>query len=79
MPTISEFVVIEGSPLIGMKLADVTSKYKVEVLHYHNPTLDYQTRTPYNPETTIKSYYTLKVSGASENVRHLRLDSVKYQ
>ncbi len=78
MKTISEFVVIDGSPLIDKKLRDLVEKYKVEVLHYHNPTLDYETRTPCNPEAVIKKYFTIKVTGLMEDVKQLRLDSVAF-
>jgi len=74
----SEFTVIEGSPFIGLKLKDLVNKYKVEIPHFHNPTLDSDTRTPYKPDAVIKNYFSIKVSGLAENIGRLRLDSVNY-
>ena len=78
MNMMSEFVVIEGSPLIGLKLEDLVSKYGVEVLHFHNPSFDSETKIPYQPSYSIQKNSLIKVSGEDENVRQLRLESVNY-
>lgn len=78
MEMISEFVVLQGSLLEGMKLEEIVKKYNVTILHYHSPKIDSETRNPYNPKIVIEPYFLLKAIGLNENIRNLRLDSVKY-
>lgn len=74
----SEFVVLEGSLLEGMRLEDLVRKYNINVLHYHSPNIDTQTRHPFNPKIVIEPYFLVKVSGFDKAVKKLRLDSVTY-
>lgn len=76
--TYSEFVVAEGSPLIGLKQKDIVKNYGVEIKHYHNPHTSYETRKPYDPEKKIEKNFTIKVYGTVDNIRKLRLVSVDF-
>lgn len=78
MAIMSEFVVLQGSLLEGMKLEEIVKKYNVKVLHYHSPHIDTQTRHPFNPKIVVEPYFYVKVTGSYEDVKKLRLDSVKY-
>lgn len=75
----SEFVVLEGSELISMKLEDMVEKYHVEILHYLNNELSTITRKQYKPEVIIERDFYLKVTGSERDIRNLRIDSVKYR
>ena len=77
--SMSEFVVLEGSPFIGMELVDLVKEYSVKILHYHNPLLVLDTKTPYNPLSKIRDNFLIKVEGTRENIASLRLDSVRYE
>ncbi len=78
MVIMSEFVVLQDSLLEGMKLEEIVKKYNVKILHYHSPHIDSETRHPFNPRIVVEPYFNLKITGSDEDVRKLRLDSVKY-
>jgi len=79
MEMMSEFIVIEGCPFVGMKLEELVKKYEVKVLHFHNPDIDSELELKYDPKREIQKYFSIQVSGVDENVRRLRLDSVNYK
>ncbi len=78
MITISEFVVLEGSPLVGRKLQAIVEQYGVKVLHFHNPTLALDSKTAYDPTRELKKNFCLKVEGELDDVARLRFDSVNF-
>jgi hypothetical protein len=78
MAIISEFVVLEGSPLIGQKLQAIVETYGVKILHFHNPTLALDSKTAYDPTRELKKNFCLKVEGEIDDVARLRMDSVNF-
>ena len=78
MDAMSEFVVLEGSPLVGRTLGDVADNYGVNVLHFHNSASGEMARMPYSPDQRIGDGFLVKVSGLLDDVSALRLESVNY-
>lgn len=76
--SISEFVVLDGSSLIGETMQAIAQKYHVTILHYHNPALTLDSKTPYNPLCKVRANFFIKVEGTLEDIAHLRSDSVNY-
>ena len=74
----SEFIVLDGSPLIGETMHTIAQKYHVTILHYHNPALIIDSKTPYDPTRAVRANFFLKVEGKLEDIARLRLDSVKF-
>jgi hypothetical protein len=74
----SEILIIEGSPLIGLTLGTITDKYKVIVVHYHNPHQSFKTRKKYDPKAVIQKDYAINVKGPENGIMRLGRDSVSF-